>query len=1346
MKKVLLIAGCALLCIVLVVALLAVFWRNDPDDGGDDSLVYRAEDAFPTQAGRVEEGPWGYYTVQSGCFAKGDYTALTAVENQEELGALGLSYGASLLGKGVVMAEVGRDVAYGFTAPRDGVVTLSIDILSRGENGDAALSLYKNGVRIWPLSAEAYHVPTTDKAAMVSVKTAVKAGDTLYYRISTDGPAAKLKLSPVVTYEADGVYSAEADLEITRPDMTGAVIVGAGATLPQNCLAVNGRAPSDAVIEITAEDFADALVNGTLDEGTTYRLMADEAATVTIEQDICKGKNCVVYAPMGMTVHAGDGVHFYDLTVLEGTLTVRAGESVTLSGIEAGGGLVIEEAEGLRMEDCRATAQDTALINRGTSCTIVNCCFSGKTALADESAGGNLYEGCVFVGEDVAITLAGSNSTVWYSNIRGNVITAGGRSENLLVAMNRFENLGGVVYENTHNCVVLLNEVEGVSVKDSTNTYVCCNTIYGTSALESVDYLLVTRNKAFGSITQTNVSNTNGDNITDVNARAEYGVNEDLLPHINKDAFINMERKDYVHLSDGSRMTISQYINEKSADGGRLIIAPGAYSTTEGIRLSEIEDCTVYAYGVLYEKYDFFGTVFNVSQCKNYSFRGLTLDMVLNGCGQLIVLEKKDGTVRYRAAAGFLQNHADQTYYSANGDGIGYVGFHAGEDHSAYSDAFLGTLTYDPETKQLTSVPMAYIYERLQPGDMLACRAKGGNVTYLYRNTAVEFEDVTILSGSIRGFYDHEAEEGTILNRVMISPAPAKVIDQSTYEEYLALGKQYGVDTGVYVDDLGNYRGTPAKMATADSTHTSNSRSGIKATSCLFECLSDDGSNQQGFHGRLADYDPATGVITYKQNLAAGGACCACADFAVGDRVYVYTLSGQTVCDTPALSATLQLDAVNGFIHYQVQVDPSAFNHAILESYDLSTDGVCDRRILIDNRSRNGDGFVFENLLVQNIRSRGFLVKCAGNEIKHCSFRNIGMAAIGLIFEPEWGESGICDNTLIAYNYFENTGYMPGQPLLYSPITIHGLGNSADEDFLPYKNIEIIGNVVRDRGTKYALFINSAMDVTVQGNDFGEIKGGESREENPSVYVDYARNIAFDGNTYSAHASSIAESIEANGHVHIHGGDVGDQIPDDPILAESVYTTSFLDNVPTTRVDGQLVQNGAWAVGCAASAKRKPEFQPYKVYIPGWYTMSEDTLWSSAGGINATGYSRFIALESSNVGIRYTAEHSGSLSIRIAVFTPPYPPSADGSGEGYFAIFVNGEMVWPVQGGNYSSGRNWYTITQTTTQEELQSSMADLVLELKQGDELIFLSKRKEQHNSSAFSVCPIVYYTRVDD
>lgn len=95
-------------------------------------MIYRVEDAFPTQVGNVESGPWGYYSVQSGCLAKDDYTALTTVENQEALGALGLSDGTALLGKGVAMAEVDRDVTYGFAVPRDGVVTLSTDILSRG--------------------------------------------------------------------------------------------------------------------------------------------------------------------------------------------------------------------------------------------------------------------------------------------------------------------------------------------------------------------------------------------------------------------------------------------------------------------------------------------------------------------------------------------------------------------------------------------------------------------------------------------------------------------------------------------------------------------------------------------------------------------------------------------------------------------------------------------------------------------------------------------------------------------------------------------------------------------------------------------------------------------------------------------------------------------------------------------------------------------------------------------------------------------------------------------------------------------------------------------------------------
>ena len=78
------------------------------------------------------------------------------------------------------------------------------------------------------------------------------------------------------------------------------------------------------------------------------------------------------------------------------------------------------------------------------------------------------------------------------------------------------------------------------------------------------------------------------------------------------------------------------------------------------------------------------------------------------------------------------------------------------------------------------------------------------------------------------------------------------------------------------------------------------------------------------------------------------------------------------------------------------------------------------------------------------------------------------------------------------------------------------------------------------------------------------------------------------------------------------------------------------------------------------------------------------------------------------------------------------------------AVFGRNDPDDPAGGGDHSMV--YRAEDAFPTQEELQASMADLVLELKQGDELIFLSKRKEPSNSSAFSVSPMVYYTRVDD
>ena len=143
----------------------------------------------------------------------------------------------------------------------------------------------------------------------------------------------------------------------------------------------------------------------------------------------------------------------------------------------------------------------------------------------------------------------------------------------------------------------------------------------------------------------------------------------------------------------------------------------------------------------------------------------------------------------------------------------------------------------------------------------------------------------------------------------------------------------------------------------------------------------------------------------------------------VGDRVRIYTSSGRVLCDTEALSVTKSIGEVDGYEQYEILIAPDALDPELLSGYDLSSNAAADSKVLIDNLDRNGDGFVYDNVLAENIRSRGFLVKCGGSVIRNCSFRNIGMAAVALVFELEWGESGMAYDTQIENNYFENTGY-----------------------------------------------------------------------------------------------------------------------------------------------------------------------------------------------------------------------------------------------------------------------------------------------------------------------------------
>lgn len=1337
MKKVLIALCLFALCLGLVACP-----SGTPTEVPKDA--YALTDAFPQDGSEPKSAAWGFYTVAPGKTAVSDYTAMSGY-------AAGTGYvkDGATLGNANAIASATADVAYGFTAPRDGVVSLSLAALKKSGAGTAAFSVYKDGVQIWPLSDGAYDASfTEDAASRLALDTAIHAGEKLFFRVSGEGnTSVALALAPVVSYIKDAAYTQEKDLAVTRPNASNTEIPDAGASLADGSVALVGRTPSATVEEVTAVRFAQLLAREDIEALKTYRITDSTAVTLNLTRD-CDGFDCVVYAPNGMVITAEDGATLKNLTVItDKGVVLRDSAELSLIAFEVIGGekgVSVENCESLYIENCRFTSPTgDGFAHSVANARIRDSYFAGARGLVDASKGGCLYENCVIRGDVTAAVIGGADSAVWYSTLSGSLTAGGEGAENLLVTLNIFKNLGSVTYDRTHNSVVLFNVLEGVTVKNSTNAYVCNNTIFGKLEMSTVNYALANGNTLVApKVVLNGVKNHNGDSITDVNARLEAGANEDLLPHVNKDAFVNMERKEAVVTFDGNELTLSEYIRTKAADNGYLIIAPGAYACESVIRLANITNFKVYAYGALYEG-GWMGA-FNVSGCSNVGFYGLTVDGKINHNGHMIVVSvnAEQKTAIAIPGAGMLKDWNDPKYTLLY-DGGGNVSM-AYREGVEFPYADIGfTYNYSPNTGLTTLTGDASTIGMLRPGDVLTMRGSSGNVATLSGNKGdVIFEDVSVLSGAMRCFWDHNSDVGTTLNRVAVIPGAAKVIDKATYDQYLAFEERFGVSLGIYIDEWGNYRGMTPTTVTADSTHQSNCRTGMKVTSCIFSGLSDDATNHQGFHGRLESYDPETGVIVYKQNTSSLGYTAVCHQFDIGDRVYVYTSTGRLVCDTPALTVTSSAGTnAGGYKRFTVRVDPAAFDATALEGYDLASDGATAPKVLIDNRDRNGDGLVYDNVVAQNIRSRGFLIKCGENTIKNCTFRNIGMAAVAIMFEIEWGESGVCDNTQVLNNYFENTGYYKNTAR-YSPITVVGLGFNTGDKYLPYTNISIIGNVIRDRYPDQALYINSAREVIIRDNDFGTKIDEDGFTPYPSIYIHYAKNITIENNIYPDYATENWQRFNLSGHVNVHGSDVG-TVEDDPI-ATSVHTSLFVENAPSSQlVDGveKLFYHGAWTVGYANTSSIA-SFKPYSVIDSGWYTGAMGRIWTTDGGLNVSDY-RFAALAGANVGYCYTVEYTGTLRVNLTNFSVP-PANGSGSEGGYFAIFVNDEMVWPTKGGKYTDGGDWFYINQATQKGDLQTALNALELEVEEGDSVYFVAKRR--NGWSAYILVPSIAYSAIKE
>jgi hypothetical protein len=471
-------------------------------------------------------------------------------------------------------------------------------------------------------------------------------------------------------------------------------------------------------------------------------------------------------------------------------------------------------------------------------------------------------------------------------------------------------------------------------------------------------------------------------------------------------------------------------------------------------------------------------------------------------------------------------------------------------------------------------------YDKVQKGDIFTCRlgdqAATGNVEIM-NSTNVKLKDMALYGVSSALAIAVEttnggSTSGIELERVHNTADAGRVIDQNTYNQYKTFESKYGVNLEVWQDDRGYYHGAPSRVGTADATHVKSVDEGLKITSCLFENMADDGTNHSAYSARLhsiTDNGDGTTTIEYKNSLAQylftnnnqtrGWLC---QPFKMGDKIYVYTNEGEIVCDTTVLSATQknlseQTCTVEGrqctYSTYVVTVRTQDINWNALYSdgagktqsrYDLSdNDYNPTNKVFVDNMSQNSSGGIFDNVLVRNTRSRGFLIKNDGAVIKNCTFQNIAQTAVKLSNEIIWGESSVPRNTQILNCLFDHVGYDNKNYDVYynAPIAvkIEVNGDEFNENGMCCNNIIIDGCKFTNNEQKYAISIMNAQQVTVKDCTFDD--NTAEKHDGVAVWIKNAMNIDISNNVYNyAHTDDITKLIVSTETKNVFGSDVTD--------------------------------------------------------------------------------------------------------------------------------------------------------------------------------------------------------------
>ncbi len=987
----------------------------------------------------------------------------------------------------------------------------------------------------------------------------------------------------------------------------GGYVEGAGATLSDGSFAMTEHAvDNDSAIKVTASQLETLLASG-LEAGKTYTVTDGNAVNVTASVN---GNGAAVIVPAGLVFNSAKNVSVNNLIVVA-PVSVNASTNVTFKQVDIAGAITLDSSsDSIKLDNCRVTSDETAVHSDASNLTLLNSYVKGDDAVVINGNGSTVYN-CVITADKAGVTVAAEDAAINNNKVTAvndGIYIADG-SVNTLVSFNSVSGVEkSVRVGKALNTSVLFNSAFSIAAENSTNTYIVKNGLNGRLVLTNNNYLLCDENTIADdhSPSMEGNQNVNGNDITDVDARAEVGANEDLLPHTNKDLFLGMTPKSTVKDAvGGTSLSLGRYI-QTNAQGKSIVIVPPGYYQMEGLyTYSALHSNTqVYAYGVYNERvlYDhteidpatgnpYQNVAFQFGGAKNVEIHGITVGYDKPSAGQVHVLDKttsgwfsKTYKLTLVSAAGYLDSFGslDTTKFaSGNFDLV-----KQGEVHwNSYSYSGLTKNTDGTMTMTVDQTT----YNNINEGDVLYCRLAGNNQATIYFGK--DTENITLKDCTIYGYtaavaiQAAEGSNGATLERVHNTVHSPAIIKEDEYKKYETLISKYGYSSELFPliskDGDGRYRGTAPIVGSVDATHLNGSNKGFTATSCLFENMCDDGSNHRGSSSRLHGYklnsDGKTVTLYIKSNISeyyrnsyinsgVESVTPTPKGISEGENIYIYTSKGELFCDTKALSDMVTTNTSTSISYsytyggqsktltytleiYEVKVNADECNFDALNGYDLTNnDYQMTQKVLVDNISRNSKGGHFDNVLIQNIRSRGFLVKSTDITIEHCTFRNVAMTGVLMSIEPIWGESTVARNIVVKKTLFDSTGFrgdnFDSSPL-YAPISISSLATYGNHsvDALRAENIVIEGNEFRNYEHSYGIYVNGAKDVHILNNVFSP-KNSSSTQY---VKIETAADIEISGNKKAD--GSLITITSADDAAYVHGNNVsGSSLSDTDIF------------------------------------------------------------------------------------------------------------------------------------------------------------------------------------------------------